>query len=252
MSTFVELYGDLLDTELGSADRTELFTTVRRKAAINAGQAEFARLTGCLPVRGTIAVVDATAEYGLEAAFTSFRELAQDPVELLTNDGTTDTWFTGDDFVRRDIVWLDQHEPGWRTASAGTPMAYYVREGSGEVYLGLYPAPDIPGGETWTLYVTYQAQPTDMSLDADVPYTLSSNAKVSLAPWHIALVHFAASRLEKLRRNYAIEDRQRQLFASYVADYLSRKGRRPGGQRVSLARNYYRMGAADPDPYSYP
>lgn len=252
MSTFVDLYGDLLDIELGSADRTELFTTARRKAAINAGQKEFARLTNCLPILGTIAVVDGTAEYGLEANFPTFRDLASDAIELLTTDGTTDTWYSGEDFPRRDIVWLNQHEPGWRTARAGTPMAYYLREGGGEVFLGLYPAPDIPAGETWTFYVTYQAQPDAMSADADVPFTVSGNAKVSLTDWHIALVHFAASRLEKLRRNYAVEDRQRQLFASYVADYLSRKGKRPGGQRISLARSYAVPRGGAEDPYRWP
>jgi hypothetical protein len=44
---FVTLYGLELDRELGSADRTVLFTTARRKAAINAAQLEWVKRTEC-------------------------------------------------------------------------------------------------------------------------------------------------------------------------------------------------------------
>jgi hypothetical protein len=45
--TFLQLYGDYLDIELGSADRTALFTTARRKDAVNRAQLEFAKQTEC-------------------------------------------------------------------------------------------------------------------------------------------------------------------------------------------------------------
>ena len=48
MTLFSSLYSARLDRELGTDDSTVLFTTARRKAAINEGQAEFADLTECL------------------------------------------------------------------------------------------------------------------------------------------------------------------------------------------------------------
>lgn len=250
--TFLELYGEALSHELGSDDTTQLFTTARRKSAINEAQDEFNRQTECFQKRATIALSDGTAEYDLEGSFTDFLWLGKDDVEVLHNDGTNDTWYSGPDLPRRDIPWLNRHEPGWRQASAGTPRMYYLREHGGNVYLGFYPAPDVEVGHTWTAYVTYVADPPDMSADGDEPYTLSSNVLIRLRPWHKALVHFAAGKLESLRRNYAVEDRQRQLFAAYIADYLQ-KQRRKGGQFVSLAREYRRSESErPPDPYRWP
>jgi len=80
-----------------------------------------------------------------------------------------------------------------------------------------------------------------MTDDAHEPFSVvagTSPLKV-LRPWHQALVHYAAALLEPLRKNYAGEQRQRQLFAAQVADYLQRQ-RPKGGQTVKLSRHYYR------------
>lgn len=255
MTAFSTLYGDLLDIELGSADRTQLFTTVRRKASINRAQQEFVRLTECFTKRGTISLSDATSEYDLDATLTDFLWMAREGVEILHNDGSTDTWIAGDDLVQRDIDWLNRHEPGWRTASAGTPMAWYLRSSGGDTQLGFYPAPDIEIGHTWTAYCTYVADPPTLSDDADEPFEVSGDVLIRLRPWHQALVHFAASELEGLRKDEARKDRQRQLFAAYVADYLQ-KQRKKGGSLLSFARNYWReaSGYSDrpPDPRRWP
>lgn len=253
MATFGDLYGTLLDRELGSADRTDLFTTARRKAAVNEAQKEFVRLTECLTSQGTISIVDGTAEYDIEATLTSFLWIAKDGVEI-KNVGTSRTvWYAGDDLVRCDIPQLNREEPGWRSASAGTPTKYYIRDDGGKTYLGFYPAPDVGAGETWTAYVTYVVNPTDMSLDADEPFTVSSDVKITLRPWHQALVHFAASKMEALRRHFTLEDRQRQLFAAYVADYFQHQ-RRKGPQRVQYLRNYRGelRSSRPPDPWRWP
>ena len=63
--TFLELYGTELDRELGTTDRTQRFTTARRKAAINAGQLEFVRRTECLTREGLAVVFSPEARAGM-------------------------------------------------------------------------------------------------------------------------------------------------------------------------------------------
>lgn len=238
MAAFSELYGILLDRELGSLD-TQLFTTVRRKAAINEAQREFVRLTGCLTRQATIALSDNDSEKDLEAVITAddFLMLTKDGVQLKQVSGSTTRYLAGPDFPRRDVPWLDRHMPGWRSASPATPQAYYIREDGGQVFLGFAPPLNITGSDTWSALVPYVAYPSDMSADADEPFTVSSNAKRTLRQWHQGLVHFAAARLELLRKNYPAYDRQMQLFNTYVTDYLQ-KQRRPGGQHVLMERDY--------------
>jgi hypothetical protein len=64
--TFAQLYGESLNRELGSDDTTQLFTTVRRKAAINEAQREFARVTECYTREATIPLVIGQMEYDLD------------------------------------------------------------------------------------------------------------------------------------------------------------------------------------------
>lgn len=53
---FVDLYGNELDIELGSADRSQLFTTLRRQNAINDAMHNFERTTRSTLVQGQIPV----------------------------------------------------------------------------------------------------------------------------------------------------------------------------------------------------
>jgi hypothetical protein len=236
---FSTLYGSALDIELASADTTKLFTTAKRKLAVNNAQREFVKLTECLQRQGTIAIVSGTAEYDLEASLSAFTWLAKQGVEIkiLEADGITYRYISGDDLPIRTIEYLNRTMPGWRSSSAGTPMAQYQRDDGGAVYLGFVPAPSVGTSETWTITVPYIALPTDMSLDDDVPFTVSANPKASLWPWHQALVHYAASQLEKLRKELQRSDLQSKIFAGYVADYLQRQ-RPKGGQQVTYTREY--------------
>jgi hypothetical protein len=135
---------------------------------------------------------------------------------------------------------LNREQVGWRGAPESTlPASYYVREDTGKVFLGLSEAPDIGASCTATLTVPYVAIPPDLSSDSDEPFSAAAGVdqRRSLRPWHQGLVHFAAALLEPLRKNYAGEQRQRQLFGSYVADYLQRQ-RKVGGSRIVMARDY--------------
>lgn len=245
MATFVELYGDRLDRELGSDDRTELFTTTRRQAAINEAQGEFVRLTEALTRQVAIPLTDGTAEYDLESVITAgdYLWLAKDAVELKRVDASgTTRYLSGEDLPRRDVAWLNRYEPGWRTAPTGTPRAYYLREDGGQLFLGFSPAPKIATGETAEAWVRYVALPGTMSADSDEPFTVAGDVKRLLRPWHQALVHYAASKLELLRKDREASQAQLRLFSAYVTDYLQ-KQRRPGGTHVTLLRDYFREAA---------
>lgn len=234
---FSELYGELLDQELASEDRTKRFTTARRKAAINKGQREFVKLTECLQRQGSIPIVSSTAEYDLEV-LTDFTWLTKQGIEVaILQADATYRYLSGRDFPLRTIDWLNRFSPGWRSATAGTPSAWYQREDGGHVYLGLTAAPSVPVGETWSITVPYLAIPSDMVDDTDGPFVINSNAKTSLWPWHQALVHYAAAQLEKLRKERERSDEQMKTFAGYVADYLQ-KQRQRGGSQVTFVRDY--------------
>jgi hypothetical protein len=236
--TFLELYGAALDRELGSADTTQLFTTARRKAAINEAQREWVRATESFVREASISVVDGTAEYDLESSATDFWWIAPQGVEVSIDDGTTVTSIGGDDLPRRDIVWLNRHELGWRQWTAGRPVAHYIRQNGGVHVLGLVPAPEVPGTETWTLTVPYVAGPADMSADGDEPFTVSGNAYIALRPWHEALAHFAAGQLERLRKDTERSAMQLERFGQFVADYVQRQRRRSTSQTIVFARDH--------------
>jgi hypothetical protein len=237
---FLTLYGIELDRELGSSQNT-LFTVARRKAAINAGQLEFLRRTECVTRRSSVAIVDGTGEYDLDAV-TDFGWLANAGVSIRIVNGSTTTYVEGDDLQQTTEERLNAEEPGWRAWTAGTPQFYYLRVDGGVRYLGFAPAPDITSPEVWTALVSYVPVPAALAADADVPFTFSSNPLRSLEMHHRALVHFAAYDLEKFRKDVQRSGVQYQLFEAEVAKYQSVQAPK-GGQMVRMAVDYRRRGS---------
>lgn len=247
MPQFSDLYGERLNRELGSQDTSELFTTARRKAAINDAQLEFVKQTECFQKYVDLDLTDDQREYDLEAVIAAddFLWFSKDGIEYQHTDADGNiTYLSGGDFPLLQLSTLNRDDAGWKSAVALTrPPGYYLREDGGKMYLGLKTPPAIEASESALIRIPYVAVPVDMSADADQPFTSGADAKKALRPWHQALVHYAAALLEPLRKNYQGEQRQRQLFAGLVADYLQR--RRPkGGLTLTLARNYYTMARA--------
>lgn len=233
--TFVQLYGVELDRELASSSTT-LFTTARRKAAINAAQLEWAKKTECFQRQISFTLIDARQEYDLEAA-TDFAGIAKQGVSIKIVSGSNTRYIEGDDLRLTSAERLSQEEPGWRAVDAGTPRWGYLRRTGGTVNLGLHPAPSISGSDVWSAVVQIVMVPTDMSADTDEPFTCSGNPIRSLRPFHRALVHYAAYDLEKFRKDTARGLAQFQLFNGLVEEFLA--GEKPkGGQVVRMARNY--------------
>jgi hypothetical protein len=238
--TFADLYGTELDRELATADRTQRFTTVRRKAAVNAAQLEWNKRTEVLQKQTAVTIVDGTQEYDLEAVLTDFMWIAKQGVSIKIVSGSTTRYIEGDDLEITSIERLNKEEPGWRSVTASTPTQVYTRRVGGTVYLGFHPTPDITGTDVWTALVAYVVVPDDMSADADEPFTVSANPLKSMRPWHRALVHFAAYDLEKLRKDTARGGAQLQLFELEVAKFFGAE-KPKGGQRVRLATDYRRQ-----------
>jgi hypothetical protein len=236
--TFGQLYGEALNVELASSDTTQLFTTVRRKAAINEAMQAFVRETGCTKRNGTLTVVDGDGEYDLETEFTDFLRLAGDPGLKVVN-GSSTRWIQGKTaFPQTDVDTLDWTHPGWRDLDPGQPECWYLDEADGDKLFGIVPPPDFASGDTWTARIPYVAKPTALSADADIPFTVGSDYHLSLEPFHQGLAHYGAARLEALRKNYDGFDRQMKLYAGYVGLY--RKERLAGGTgTIQLARDYY-------------
>ena len=247
MPNFEALTGILLDQEIHSADSTTLFTSTRRAQAVNDGYAEFCELTECLLRVSTVACSCNTQEYNLLSSAvlgsTDFVRIAPRGIEyhVLSSHGGSSARLTqlgGDDFPRRDIEWLNKYEPGWRTSTTPQmPTGYYVDERNGAYRIGLDRPPDIGSSETGKLIVPYIARPAPMTSTGDVPFTVGSNTRTDLIPFHQALVHYAAHQLEKLRGDDEASDRQFAKFLAYVNRYTE-KVRKRGGAFVTLAKNY--------------
>lgn len=245
--TFLQLYGDELDRELGSADRSQLFTLARRKAAINAGQLEWVKRTECFQKQTTVAIADGTQEYDLEATIADFGWIAKQGVSIKIVSGAHTRYIEGDDLDMTSVARLNVEEPGWRAVPAGAPKKFYIRRDGGTVNLGFHPAPHVTGVEVWTVIVPYVVIPADMSADADVPFTLSSNPLLSMRLWHVALVHYGAYDIEKYRKDQARAGAQLQLFELKVAQFTGTE-KPKNGSHVRFARVYRRpMGSARMD-----
>lgn len=253
--TFLELYGEQLNIELASSDTSELFTTARRKAAINLGQDRFARATGCTRRYAELSMTDDVAEYDLEALITDYIRRDAAPSIKITQVATGLVRYIqgAKQFPRFDVDELDRVRPNWRAAASTIPQIWYIDPNSGTSTLGVNPAPAIAVSETWKLIVPYIADPADMSATTDQPFTFSSNVMQRLIPYHQALVFFAAGELEKLRKNYSGVQRQQQAYAGEVAQYLQQETK-DGRDQIGLLRSYFDEcgGTRVMDPYSWP
>lgn len=243
---FSELYSSALDHELGTDDSTKLFTSGRRKRAINRGLQEFCDLTACALRQSTVTCSNGVGEYNLLSTVTlvngDFSRYAPQPPEFvrISSGSSASTTFTP--LERRDIPWLNQYAQGWRSSTGADPESYYDRPDGGRRFFGLQPPPRIGSSETGKVILPYLARPSSMTADTNVPFSFAdtngSTTREDLEPYHQALVHFAAAELEKLRRDYEASQYQTKLFLGYVQRY--REQREPmGGQQFRQARNYF-------------
>lgn len=247
MASFSELYTDRLDEELGTDDSTRLFTTARRKHAVNDGLRQFADLTECYTRESSITCSNAVGEYNalstVNIAGEDFVRLSkQTPEYRLVSSGAATSASTsyvgGEDFRRTTVQWLDEYEPGWRQSTGGTPQYYYERMDGGRRLFGLYPPPKIGSSETGTLRLPYVARPSSMTSDTDVPFTAGSTVRRDLTEYHEAFAHYGAYRLEKLRVQTDQSNAQLQVFLGYVQRF--QQSLRPkGGTTIKPARSYF-------------
>lgn len=254
MPPFSHLSSAALFYELGTDDSTRLFTDVRRKLAVNEGIQQFADLTECFLRQSTIVSSHGVREYSLQSTVNIpgadyVRPSRQRPeYQLISSHGGSSaqiTYIAGEHFERREIDWLNQYEPGWRSSTGGTPRYWYERLDGGQRFFGLHPPPQIGSSETGQVVFPYVATPPTLTSDTDVPFSIASTAagastgiRTDLDVYHQAVVHYAAHKLEKLRVNDQGAQTQMQIFLGWVERYLT--DRRPkGGQTLRTARNYF-------------
>lgn len=243
---FAALYTDRLDEELGTDDSTRLFTTARRKHAVNQGIRQFADLTECFTRESSISCSHGIGEYNLLSTINTtagdFVRLAkQAPEYRLVSSGSSGStrYVAGKDFVRTTVDWLDEYEPGWRNSTGGTPRYYYERMQTGRRVIGLSPPPKIGSSEVGTLRLPYVARPSSLTSDTDVPFKDSSlTTRQDFEPYHEAFAHYGAYRLEKLRMQTQESGQQLQAFMAYVQRFLNAMTPK-GGMTVKPARSYF-------------
>lgn len=242
---FGDLYQDALDVELGSNDSAVLFTTARRKHAINEGYKQFCDLTDCLTKRSTITVSSSAQEFNLNSTTIipagDFVRICDEGPSFKKYDtsGSVTMVLAGDrDFPQREVPWLDSAESGWRSTTVGTPTSWYLRNDAGARYFGVDRPVNVSTSETAELVIPYVARPSSMTSTSDVPFALDGAARRDLNDYAQATVHFAAHRLEKLRKDTEASDRQLQTFMSYVQRFL--QAMRPKGPRgVRASKSYF-------------
>jgi hypothetical protein len=239
--TFAELYGEALHHELGSEDVTELFTTVRRKAAINRACVEFARLTQCFVADVVQPVTLAVAAYDLDTLTTDlFVNFLARPLRLQRTTVATGS-ISETRLTRRDVPWLDRERDGWRNSpQTGVPDVWAFVADGGTNQVVLSPRPAVPADETWALIVPLVLNPPVMGNDNDVPFTWLGTPQMALEPYHWALAHYAASQLERLRKDPQALESQLAMFGAYVQDWKATRRPRGGDVRALQARDYLR------------
>ncbi len=248
MVQFSSLFGTRLDRELGTDDSTVLFTSARRKAAVNEGAVEFANLTGCLTRWATFTGTGGTSEYDLNSttiiAGGDFGGFAKEPVEFRYVDASSNVIeLSGDSLPRRDIPWLHQYRPSWRLSTVASsvmqlPELYYERLDGSARFLGFTPVPSTGSSASFTVRVPYLADAPVMTSDTNEPFTFNSSVRLDLSGYHQGLVHYAAHQLEKLRRDDQASDRQLQKFLGYVSRAIQDMRVR-GPRAIRQARNYF-------------
>ena len=136
---FSELYGAALDHELGSYDTTQLFTTARRKYAINRAQKEFARLAKISLSREVILpLITGQARYDFDAAsLNRFVSFGRAPLRLRHTVAATGA-VSATPVLVRSVAYLDEVKPGWRdSTSRGVPENVGARPGQRRELAGL-------------------------------------------------------------------------------------------------------------------
>lgn len=251
--TFLELYGEQLDIQLGSADRVQLFTTALRKQAINKANERMALQTRCTESTITFSMTTGVPEYDLEPVAEFIMPLGDPYIRIIPSAGAH-RFIEGKDLIRRDPPRLSLNDPGWRSAEQGTPTHFYYRSHNGQNYIGFYPTPELGAGETWSGNLQALVKPDDMVTDPSEPFTIGGNPVAHMRPYHMALVHYAASLLEPLRKNYTQVKEQLRYYSGYVAEYLSSKTE-TNELTIFYARDY--LGEASglsrpPDPRRWP
>lgn len=241
---FKELYKRRLTIELNNSDTSVLYTSTRRQEGINDGVAEFASLTDCYVRRSTVAVSCNTSEYVL-STISDFARLSEEGYAEYHHTDSNDvlTIHAGPDFERRDELWTNRFDVGWRvsTTPVKLPTAHYLRKDAGRLILGLREKPSVGSSESAKLVFPYVARPAPMTSSGMVPFTdASSNVRHDLTEYHPACVHYAAYKLLPLIGDIQEADRQYQKFLSYVARYKD-NNRTRGGKHVTMARSYYRQ-----------
>ena len=252
--TFEQLTTSELDLQLNSNDSSIRFTTARRQQAVNDGVREFASLTKCYIRVASIPVSCNTAEYVL-STLASFAQISDEGLveyHHTSSGGSSIARFTqlaGDEFPRRDELWLNRAQPGWRqsTTPVSFPQAYYVRRDGGRRLLGLSEPPKVGSSQTVRLRVPYVARPPVMSASTELPFTDTSGTREDLTDYHQAFVHFAAYKLLPLMGDVQGSQAQLQTFLGYVGRHNGDETPK-GGQHVTLATNYFRGMRSGGDP----
>lgn len=224
--TFAQLKSDLADKLHEPTTLTNLYwSTVWRAKAINDGQKEFVRLTKCLEGKTTtFNSVASQMEYDLNSLVTDFL--------IVSDDGGVA--YNNDPLDPRDIEWLDKYNDGWRSAAAGTPEYFYMRQ---LVYLGIVPKPS--SAVTNGIKIYYVPKPTTLSDDADVPF-FGLNA---LEDYHEACSDYAAWKGLELRRRYDEATYFKNKFLEqkdkYLASATEAKPDKRQGMRAKITRSKY-------------
>ena len=188
MATFGDLYGNALHVELGSNDTQILFTGTRRRHAINEGLRQFADLTECLRTQSTVTVSSGGQEYNLNSTTVlpagNFLRLSdQGPVYQVSDTSGNLRTVAGEDFPQREVQWLDAADMGWRSTSAGTPTAWYLRPDGAALYFGLDCPANVSTSETAQLIIPYVPNPSSMTASTSAVFAFAGVPRQDLQPY---------------------------------------------------------------------
>lgn len=139
------------------------------------------------------------------------------------------------DFKMTSQPWLDMNLPGWRDADASDTLKYVALgfNTNGYLVLNTYPKAETAITNAFTLY--YKSRGTDMSADANYPWTNTTTELSHLEPYMKGIAYYA---LWQLHKNITgLQNRADYFQAEYLRIVLACKNKQKEAMRLEIQGN---------------
>ena len=186
---------------------TDVVSDADLNTLLNEGALDMAYRGAALILSATFNTVASTQRYVLSGAspkVSNFLEIFWDAGGVIYTNASGKVKTHPNDWQFVSEAWLDLHVPGWQDASASDVLqyAFISYDASGYLSLGVHPKSSTT---TPSFKIYYLSRGTDMSADANYPWTNSTTNLVHLDPFQKGISFYALWRLHELKTKMQAE-----------------------------------------------